>query len=127
VAQKEREEHDDKPDTMLEELSHRKNGIIMADGQKFYDDMFKDLQEMKQKSMIGSFEYQKGDIDTREADELNHLLKPQLHGGFETVCGLKGGKLSGGQKQRVAIARTLLRNPKVLMLDEATSALDETS
>lgn len=47
--------------------------------------------------------------------------------GFESACGIKGGKLSGGQKQRVAIARTIIRQPTILILDEATSALDETS
>ncbi|NUT24293.1 MAG: ABC transporter ATP-binding protein, partial [Hamadaea sp.] len=53
-----------------------------------------------------------------------HDLITSLPDGYDTVVGSRGHRFSGGEKQRIAIARTLLRDPKILVLDEATSALD---
>ncbi|MGJ8558744.1 MAG: ABCB family ABC transporter ATP-binding protein/permease [Litorimonas sp.] len=64
------------------------------------------------------------DIEQAARDAQIHDFIASLPKGYDTMVGERGLKLSGGEKQRVAIARTLLKDPAILILDEATSALD---
>jgi ATP-binding cassette, subfamily B, bacterial len=65
-----------------------------------------------------------GDVEKAARAAQIHELVASLPEGYDTVVGERGYRFSGGEKQRIAIARTILRNPPVLVLDEATSSLD---
>ena len=75
-----------------------------------------------------------GKLDATDAELKEAAQKANAHEfivgmekGYDTVVGEKGAKLSGGERQRIAIARAILKDPKILVLDEATSSLDNRS
>lgn len=109
---------DGQPINNVTQHSLRKNiGIVPQDTVLFNDTIFSNIQygdPLASKEQV------------LKAIEMAHLSSfiESLPNGLDTMVGERGLKLSGGEKQRVAIARTLLKNPKILVFDEATSSLD---
>ncbi|MDP7591981.1 MAG: ABC transporter ATP-binding protein/permease [Litorilituus sp.] len=95
-------------------------GVVPQDTVLFNDTLFANIKYGKPSA---------NKVQVMHAIEMAHLTKfiDSLPDGVNTVVGERGLKLSGGEKQRVAIARTILKNPQILVFDEGTSSLDSQS
>ncbi len=132
--------------TTLVHLIHRfydpEAGAIFVDGRDLrsirLDDLYAHIALVPQETVLfgGTVEenIRFGRPSASQEDLVAAASAAHAHGfiqglpnGYDTVVGEKGVRLSGGQRQRIAIARAILKNPRILLLDEATSALDNES
>lgn len=106
-------------DVAQESLAHQ-IGIVTQESYLFHDTVRANL-------LYANPEATHGDIELAARAANIHEFIMQLPDGYETVVGERGYRLSGGEKQRMAIARAILKDPRILILDEATSHLDSHS
>ncbi|MGC2856086.1 ABCB family ABC transporter ATP-binding protein/permease [Novispirillum sp. DQ9] len=92
-------------------------GVVPQDTVLFNDSIYYNIA-------YGRPDASREEVETAARMAAIHDFVQSLPQGYDTVVGERGLKLSGGEKQRVAIARTILKNPAILIFDEATSALD---
>jgi ATP-binding cassette subfamily B protein len=92
-------------------------GVVSQETYLFHASVRENLRFAKPDASDGEIEA------AAEAARIHHVIAA-LPEGYDTVVGERGYRFSGGEKQRIAIARTILRNPPILVLDEATSSLD---
>ncbi len=95
-------------------------GIVLQETQLFHT-------TVRENILYGNVGRSQAEIEAAAVMTHAHDFIMKLPQGYDTVVGERGIKLSGGEKQRVSLARTILRNPAVLILDEATSSLDSES
>jgi len=92
-------------------------GVVSQETYLFHESVRENLRFAKPHATDAEIE------GAAEAARIHHVIAA-LPDGYDTVVGERGYRFSGGEKQRIAIARTILRNPPILVLDEATSSLD---
>jgi ATP-binding cassette subfamily B protein len=92
-------------------------GVVSQETYLFHESVRENLRFAKPDATDEEIE------NAAEAARIHHVIAA-LPDGYDTVVGERGYRFSGGEKQRIAIARTILRNPPILVLDEATSSLD---
>ncbi|KAF9326750.1 Homocysteine S-methyltransferase 1 [Podila minutissima] len=95
-------------------------GVVPQDSVLFNDSIFYNIN-------YGRTSASKEEVEEAAKAAQIHDKIQEFPDGYETKVGERGLRLSGGEKQRVAIARTILKNPPIVLLDEATSALDSTT